>query len=105
MSWPVTLVVAVAGSGRFEYWCLSARLATWSREDATSSLVTGLPDPVGESALFLGLLPLRVGMYRLSTCPRSKETRHGPTPGETSRPFGSQAGRLDANRQPQRGSH
>ena len=69
---PVTLIVAGAVPGRPNFGALVTALATWSREDTTSPLVTGSPDPVGESALFLGLLPLRVGTFRLSTCPLIK---------------------------------
>jgi hypothetical protein len=68
----VTLLVAGAGHGRPNIGASVPALTTWSREDATSSLVTGSPDPVGESALFLGLLPLRVGIFRLSTRPLIK---------------------------------
>ena len=69
---PVALIVAGAGPGRPNVGALVPACTTWLREDATSSLVTGSPDPVGEAALFLGLLPLRVGTFRLSTCPLIK---------------------------------
>src|SRR5271157_6040857 len=72
--WPlhVTLIVVGAVFGPSNFGALVPALATWLREDATSSLVTGLPDPVGESAFLLGLLPLRVGTFWLSTCPLIK---------------------------------
>src|SRR5271157_467974 len=69
---PVTLIVVGAVFGPPNVGALVPALATWLREDATSSLVTGLPDPVGESAFLLGLLLHRVGMYCLSTCPLIK---------------------------------
>ncbi len=69
---PVTLIVVDAVLGPPNVGALVPALTTWLREDATSSLVTGSPDPVGESAFLLGLLPLRVGMYWLSTCPLIK---------------------------------
>ena len=68
----MTLLVALADPSRPNFGALVPALETWSREDATSSLVTGSPDPVAESALFLGLLPLGVGTYRLSTYPLIK---------------------------------
>src|SRR5208337_423887 len=69
---PVTLIGVGAVPGPSDFGALVPALATWLREDATSSLVTGLPDPVGESAFLLGLLPLRVGTFWLSTCPLIK---------------------------------
>src|SRR5208337_5315449 len=45
---PVTLIVVGAVSGPPNVGALVPALSTWLREDATSSLVTGLPDPVGE---------------------------------------------------------
>src|SRR5262245_31057020 len=48
----VTPVVAAAVPGRSEIGAAMLALATWSRGDATSSLVAGSPDPVGESTLF-----------------------------------------------------
>src|SRR5208337_3911052 len=72
ISQPVTFSVAGAVLGPPNFGALVPACTTWLREDATSSLVTGSPDPVGEAALFLGLLPLRVGTFRLSTCPLIK---------------------------------
>ena len=44
---PVIFLVVGADPGRPNVGALVPALPTWSREDATSSLVTGSPDPLG----------------------------------------------------------
>ena len=102
---PVTLIVLDAVLGPPNVGALVPALTTWLREERPRHWCPVRRIPLGN------LLFCSVYFRSASACTgsqpvlSSREIRDGPTQCQTSRPFGSQAGRLVAHRQPQRRGH